>query len=262
MKRFFLVSSAVILLFGAGAVALVAWLTRDGTPGREEPPLLAAQQAPPAGAALLALPAEPTARDAALESNEERDRFAALVRGFAGRKRNRASEVRLLPALDELFPGRTVRWTLECREILCRLDVDAPASEWRGRFSSSREVRRNAERVIFDPEGAGVAFVELVEAKVADGPERPEGERILEDLERSLLASEAARACLAEGPPGSETEVRLAIDQSGVTYRFGSATDRAVAYCLMMQAMPDVVGGVAAPSGVQRAERKVRLASR
>jgi hypothetical protein len=100
--------------------------------------------------------------------------------------------------------------------------------------------------------------VELVELRVADRP-RPEGEKVLDKVARDLLASAAARKCVAEGPAPEGVGVRLVIDQSGVTYRFEAGTDSKVAYCLMMEAMPDVVGAVATPAGVRRAERKVRL---
>lgn len=258
MKRFFLVAASAIVLLGAGASALIVWLTR-------EPPRVTGASGAAEGAtdgpALVPLPAEPAARDRALELNDLRTRLAPLRRGFAAASRDRASEARLLPALDELFPGRSPRWELECRGLLCRLEVEAPHSEWREPLAANKEVRRHAERLTFDPDEEHVAFVELVELRVADGPERPEGERILQELEEKLLASEAARGCLAEGTEGGSAEILLMIDRSGITYRFGSATERAVSYCLSMQAIPDVVGGVAAPAGVRRAERRVRLAA-
>lgn len=257
MKRYFLVAASAIVLLGAGAAALIVWLTR-------EPPRVTDASGSAEGATdgppLVALPAEPVARDRALELNELRTRLAALRRGFAAAKRDHSSEARLLPALDEIFPGRSPRWELECRGLLCRLEVQAPQSEWREPLAANKKVRPHAERLTFDPDEEHVAFVELVELRVADGPERPEGERILQELEEKLLASEAARGCLAKGTEGGAAEVLLMIERSGITYRFGSATDRAVAYCLTMQAMPDVVGGVSAPAGVHRAERRVRLA--
>jgi hypothetical protein len=83
---------------------------------------------------------------------------------------------------------------------------------------------------------------------------RPDGERILDEVERGLLGSEAARRCVGEGG----AEIRLVVDASGVTYRFG-AVEPAVGYCLMTEALPDVLATVQAPEGVRRAERSVRI---
>lgn len=258
MKRFVLLSAAAILALGAGAAALVAWLTR-APPGVERPGV-APDPAPGQPAAVPELPADPAARDRALEDNEARRAFEALRDGFAAaQERTPSSEARLQGALDAVFPGGAPRRTLECRRLVCRLEVDAPASAWRGAFDENALVRQQVERAAFDPGGAGLAFLVLVEAVYAAGPARPEGDRILDELAERLLASEAARACVAEGPAPGGAEVRLIVDRSGITYRFGSAVDSKVANCLMMQAMPDVVGGASAPSGVRRAERKVLL---
>jgi hypothetical protein len=94
------------------------------------------------------------------------------------------------------------------------------------------------------------------EAELADATS--DGERILEALEGSLLDSEQARRCVAEGAADG-AEIRLTIDQSGVTYRLGDSVDSSVRYCLMMQALPDVLATVSAPKGVRRAERSVRI---
>jgi hypothetical protein len=83
---------------------------------------------------------------------------------------------------------------------------------------------------------------------------------VLDAIEKELLASDAARGCVAEGP-AQRAEVRLMIDRSGITYRFGSAVESKVAACLMMQALPDVLGGASAPADVKRAERKVIVAA-
>jgi hypothetical protein len=256
VKRFFLIAAAAILLVGAGAAALVAWLTAD-PPGAASPEAAASRSDPPPAPVLLPLPQEPAARDRALEENEGRQLFHGLRLGFDSGERSPRSEARLLPALDVLFPKGEPRWRLECRRLVCRLEVDAPASEWRQAFAENHLARQQVERAAFDPDGAGLAFVELVEDKAAAGPARPEGEKILDELAKALLESEAARACVAEGPAPGGAEVRLMIDRSGITYRFGAAVDSRVATCLMMQAMPDVVGGASAPANVRRAERKV-----
>lgn len=258
--RRFLVAASAILLFAAGAAGLVAWFTREAPRVLDATPPPAPGEAVP-GPLVEPLPLEPVARERALETNEARQRLDELRRGFLAGSRTPASEARLLPALDALFPAGSSAFGLECRGLLCRLEVEAAVAEWQAPFAGHGEVRRHAERVTFDPDGVRIAFVELVPVRVADGAERPEGERILDDLEERLRGSEAARGCLAEGPGGGEAEVRLTIERSGVTYRFGSGTASAVAYCLMMEAMPDVVGGISAPEGVRRAERRVRLSA-
>jgi hypothetical protein len=258
VKRFLLVLAAAILLFGAGAAGLVVWLTRDPSPAGIAGAARAAA-GPPAPPAEVELPRDPVERDRAIETSAERRLFEDLRRGFGAEARSPGSEARLLPALDVLFPKGAPRWKLECRRLVCRLDVDAPAAGWRRAFTQNRLVRQQVDRAAFDPDGSGLAFAELVEAKVAAGPARPEGERVLDDLERGLLASEAARACVAEGPAPEGADVLLVVDRSGVTYRFGSAVDPRVAHCLMMQVMPDVMATASAPPGVQRAERTVRL---
>jgi hypothetical protein len=192
-----------------------------------------------------------------LEENEARQLFHGMQTGLATSERSPASEARLLPALDIVFANQGPRWKLECRRLLCRVEVDAPASQWREAFLQNHVVKQQVERAAFDPDGAGIAIVELVEAKAAAGPARPEGEKVLDELEKALLASEAARHCVADGPAPGAAEVRLMIDRSGITYRFGSAVDSKVATCLMMEAMPDVVGGSSAPANVRRAERRV-----
>lgn len=259
MKRLVVAGGLAIALFGAGAAALVAWMTGgDPEPARPAAPAAAdAGGAPPEEHPPLPLPAEPAARDRVLEQNVERSAFSAFAKGFAVAERTPTSEARLLPALDVLFPKDGPRWTLECRRLVCRVEVDAPAAEWREALAQSPIARQQVDRAAFDPDGAGLAYVELVEAKAAGGPARPEGERVLDALEKELLASEAARGCVAEGPAPGAAEVRLMIDRSGITYRFGSAVDSSVATCLMMRALPDVLGGAAAPADVKRAERKV-----
>jgi hypothetical protein len=254
-RRAVLAVAAAILAVGAAAMGFVAWVTRDEPVAPPAPaPAAAAPVAP-----LLELPKEPSARERALESNEARALLAQLRMGFESTtERTAQSEARLLRALDELFPRRTPRSAVECRSLVCRVEVEAAASEWRDRFAQDREVRRQVERIAFDPEDDRLAFVELVELRVADAP-RPEGEKVLDAIARNLLASAAARKCVAEGPAPEGVEVRLMIDQSGITYRFDAGTDSKVAYCLMMEAMPDVLASFAAPAGVRRAERKVRL---
>jgi len=259
VTRHFLLAASAILLFAAGAAALVAWLTRGSPIALDAPSAPASPDPMASGPPMAELPLEPVARERALEVNEARERFEGLRRGFPSAKRTPASEARLLPALDALFQGGAPRWALECRGLLCRLEVEAPASEWQEPFTRNREVRRNSDRVTFDPDGEHLAFVELVEGRVADGAERPEGEKILDALEGGLIGSDAARSCLAARPGTAGAEVRFMVDRSGVTYRFGAATDSSVAYCLMMEAMPDVVGAASAPAGVQRAERRVWL---
>jgi hypothetical protein len=93
---------------------------------------------------------------------------------------------------------------------------------------------------------------------LAGAPAR-DGEQILEELEQSLLGSEPARRCVAEGEAPDGAEIRLTIDPSGVTYRLGDSVDSSIGYCLMMQALPDVLATVSAPKGVRRAERSVRI---
>ncbi|HET8538640.1 MAG TPA: hypothetical protein VFL83_02090 [Anaeromyxobacter sp.] len=255
MKRF-VVAVVVVLLLGAAVAGLAAWLTRD-PPAVERAGAAPADAAPPQAVALVELPPEAAARDVALATNEERRAFGQLAKGFGSAARTPASEARLLPALDVVFPRGVPRWSLECRRLLCRLEVDAPAAEWRAALAENPIARQQAERTLFDPSGGGLAFVELVEATAAEGRARPEGEAVLDQLEEALLASDAARGCVADGPGPGPAEVRLMVDRSGITYRFGSAVDSRVATCLMMRAMPDVVGGASAPAGVRRAERRV-----
>ena len=254
MKRLLLMAAAAILLFGGATAAIIGWLERL------PPPVVSAPAPAPAGPTMVELPPDPVERERAMEENQARFLFESLRAGFLSAERTPAAEARLRPALEALFPGRRPSWTLECRRLVCRLEVEARAAEWRQPFATSLAVRPHLERVAFDPDGEKLAFVELVEARLAAADsQRPEGDRILEGLEQGILASEEVRRCLAEGPSPEGAEIRLTIDSSGVTYRFGTAVDSKVAYCLMMQALPDLMATVSAPARVRRAERVVRI---
>jgi len=255
MKRLALMAAAAILVFAGGTAAIIAWLDRL-------PPPVIGAPAPPeqAGPPVVELPRDPTERDLALERNQALFVFESLRDGFLAAQRTPAAEERLRPALTALFPGGRPPWTLECRQRVCRLEVAAPAAEWRPAFTASKAVRPHVERVAFDPDGETLAFLELTEAQVADADSaRPEGDRILAGLAQSILDSAEARRCLAEGPAGAGAEIIFSIDPSGITYRFGSAVDSKVAYCLMMQALPDLMATISAPPHVRRAERTVRI---
>jgi hypothetical protein len=248
-----------ILALTAGAAGLVAWLTRDDPSTRAVAEAAPLHDPTPAEPRLAELPQEPTARDRVLEENEARVHFAALGRAFAAATRSPAAEERLRPALDALFPGRAPHWTLECRQLVCRLEVEGGAPAWHQPLADHPAVREEVDRITFDPDGERLAFLALLEPRAAAAPPRQDGQRVLEELEQALLASEAVRRCVAGAPAGGGAEIRLMVDQSGVTYRFGEAVDSAVAYCLMMEALPDVMAGAAPPAGVKRAERRVRI---
>lgn len=256
MKRLALLAAATAILIVGATVAIIAWLDRLPPPAIGAPTPPAGQ----AGPTVVELPADPVERDRALERNQARFAFESLRDGFLAAKRTPAAEERLRPGLTALFPGGKPPWTLECRQRICRLEVDGPAAEWRPAFTASKQLRPHVERVAFDPDGEKLAFMELTEARLADADSaRPEGDRILADLAQAILDSAETRTCLAEGPAGAGAELIFAIDPSGITYRFGSAVDSQVAYCLMMKALPDPMATISVPAHVRRAERTVRI---
>jgi hypothetical protein len=248
---------AIAVLCGAAA-GLVAWATREApsiaaeaAPAARTPAAVAEAPAIPAAPIAAALPLDPAARERALDANEARRLFEALRDGFALAERSERAEARLREALRRTAP----RAAVECRRLVCRLEAPADSGGWREPLREPR-VARELERSAVDPDEARLAYVELVEERLAEAP-RPDGERILDEVEQGLLGSEAARRCVGEGGAGG-AEIRLFVDASGVTYRFG-AVDPAIGYCLMTQALPDVLATVQAPGGVRRAERSVRI---
>jgi hypothetical protein len=264
--RSFALAVALVLAVVAGAAAGVAWLTREPAPPAvsprppaPDPAELATAAEPPAPVALLPLPEDPGARRVALEVNEARQLFDTLRRGFAAARRAPEAEARLAPVLAAALTADGPRHAVECRRLVCRLAVEGPVDAARDALGASEGVRREVERAAWDPDGAGVAYLELVEARVAALPARPEGEQVLDGVAQELLASEAARECLAGARAARRAEVLLTVDGSGITYRLGAAVEPAVARCLMMQALPDVLATATAPEGVSRAERAVVL---
>jgi hypothetical protein len=256
MRRLAWLAAAAVILIGGATAAIIAWLDRL------PPPVIGAPSPSPgpAGPAVVELPQDPVERDRALERNQARFQFESLRDGFLAAKRSPGEEERLRPGLTALFPGGKPPWTLECRQRICRLEVDGPAAEWRPAFTASKKLRPHVERVAFDPDGEKLAFMELTEARLADADSaRPEGDRILGDLGQSILGSAEARTCLAGGPAGAGAEIIFAIDPAGITYRFGSAVDSQVAYCLMTKALPDLMATLSTPAHVRRAELTVRI---
>ncbi len=256
MRRLALLAAAAVVLIVGSTVAVIAWLDRL------PPPVIGAPAPAPeqAGPPVVALPSDPVERDRALERNQARFVFESLRDGFLAARRTPEAEERLRPGLTALFPGGRPPWTLECRQRLCRLEVDGPAAEWRPAFTASKKLRPHVERVAFDPDGEKLAFLELTEQQLADADSaRPEGDQILAGLAQAILDSAETQRCLAEGPAGAGAEIIFAIDPSGITYRFGSAVDSQVAYCLMMQALPDPMATISTPAHVRRAELTVRI---
>jgi hypothetical protein len=233
MRRLAWLAAAAVILIGGATAAIIAWLDRL------PPPVIGAPSPSPgpAGPAGVELPQDPVERDRALERNQARFQFESLRDGFLAAKRSPGEEERLRPGLTALFPGGKPPWTLECRQRICRLEVDGPAAEWRPAFTASKKLRPHVERVAFDPDGEKLAFMEL----------------------QSILGSAEARTCLAGGPAGAGAEIIFAIDPAGITYRFGSAVDSQVAYCLMTKALPDLMATLSTPAHVRRAELTVRI---
>ena len=98
-----------------------------------------------------------------------------------------------------------------------------------------------------------------------------ESELLLEELEQTILRSETARRCVKSASAiGAYLHLALegtdplrsrpiALDSSGITYRFDETVDPEVSYCLMMEAMPEVLASTSVKGGARRAERSVRI---
>ena len=85
-----------------------------------------------------------------------------------------------------------------------------------------------------------------------------ESELLLEELEQTILRSETARRCV-KSASAIGAYLHLALDSSGITYRFDETVDPEVSYCLMMEAMPEVLASTSVKGGARRAERSVRI---
>jgi hypothetical protein len=122
----------------------------------------------------------------------------------------------------------------------------APAAEPRSLGGTERAAPARAGELAAEP------------AAPPGGAPEPDGGKVLAELEQAILASEVARRCVAEGEELA-AELRLSLDSTGVTYRLEPSVESAVGYCLMTEALPDVLATVSPPRGVQRAERDVRI---
>lgn len=222
--------------------------TFSGTPG-EQSPVMPTEIA------------DPVKARAQEELLERRARFRSVRQAFEEARPSPAVQARALPALKAAFaPLAGARWSAECRALLCRVEVEpatVPAG-WPAALAGHAALVALADRLVDDPDGGPAAFVLVPEARTAT----PAG-GFLADVERQLLESEEAAACLrAEGAAG-ELVLDLEVDGSGITYRAGGDASPALRACYT-DAVNGVVGLLHVPADVRTGTRRlvVRAAPR
>jgi hypothetical protein len=159
--------------------------------------------------------ADPQESRRVAEIEERRERYDSFRRAFGEDKPpSRASAARLEPALRALWPGGSVRWTLACLGQVCRVDVAAPVASWHPLLAADPGVKKLAERVVVDPDGAETpAYLVLV------GENAVPGDDVLAAVEEEFRVSSDARECLSRAGATGKVEYELQVDTSGYSFR-------------------------------------------
>jgi hypothetical protein len=220
-----------------GLGGTTAWFLLDDAP--DEPPVAAAPAAAPSQGPPRELTpteiADPDEARRVAEKLENRERYAAIRAAFESKRGDSpASRARLEPALDALWPARPRTFALACREVICRVELPAPAETTRAALAADPGVRAVADGVHVDPDGADPAgYVLLAPVNAAPGSD------VLAEVEREFVRSTEARECLSRAGAVGSVEYELRVDPSGFTYRTRTDLPREVQDCVEA-----VLGGI------------------